>query len=140
MELEPLEHLMLLKARSTDSLASLVTLLLSGGTLICCALPILLVSLGLGTVVASLTSALPWLVVFSRFKPWSFAVSGAVLLATAYLIYRPGRACPADPELAHLCRRADRWNRGVFWSAVVIYAIGFFFAYLFLPLHGLLGG
>ena len=59
MELEPLEHLMLLKARSTDSLASLVTLLLSGGTLICCALPILLVSLGLGTVVASLTSALP---------------------------------------------------------------------------------
>lgn len=131
---------MLLKTRPKDSLASVVTLLLSGGTLICCALPILLVSLGLGTAVAFLTSSFPWLVAFSRFKPWTFAISGAVLLLTAWLIYRPGRTCPADPELARLCQRADRWNRGVFWFAATIYAIGFFFAYLLLPLHRLLGG
>ena len=130
---------MLLKTRPQDSLASLITLLLSGGTLVCCALPILLVTLGLGTAVAFLTSSFPWLVAFSHFKPWTFAVSGAVLLLTAWLIYRPGRACPADPELARLCRRADRWNRGVFWFAAAIYAIGFFFAWLLLPLHRLLG-
>ena len=130
----------MLKTRPKDSLASVITLLLSGGTLICCALPILLVSLGLGTAVAFLTSSFPWLVAFSRFKPWTFAVSGAVLLLTAWLIYRPGRTCPADPELARLCRCADHWNRGVFWFAATIYVIGFFFAYLFLPLRRLLGG
>lgn len=133
------EYPVLLNNRSKDSLASVITLLLSGGTLICCALPVLLVTLGLGTAVAFLTSTFPWLVAFSSFKPWTFAISGAVLLLTAWLIYRPGRACPADPELARLCRRADRWNRGVFWVAAAIYLVGFFFAYLYLPLHRLLG-
>lgn len=50
--------------------------------LLCCALPALLVSLGLGAAVAGLTSELPWLVELSRHKEWVFAVS-AIMLALA---------------------------------------------------------
>lgn len=130
---------MLLTVRPKDSAASLVTLLFASGTLLCCALPILLVTVGLGATVASITSALPWLVALGRFKMWTFMLSGAVLASTAWWIYRPGRACPADPQLAALCLRADRWNRVIFWAAVVLYAIGFFAAYLLLPLRQLIG-
>ena len=55
------------------------------------------------------------------------------------MIYRPGRACPTDPELARLCQKADRLNRIVLWIAVVVYAIGCFMAYLWLPLRIALG-
>ena len=130
---------MLLTVRPKDSVASLVTLLFASSTLLCCALPILLVTVGLGATVASITSALPWLVALGRFKIWTFMLSGAVLASTGWLIYRPGRSCPADPELAALCMRADRWNRIIFWAAVVLYTIGFFAAYLLLPLRQFIG-
>ena len=58
------------------------------GTLICCALPILLVALGAGSVVASLVSAAPWLVALSRSKDWVFLVAGALLAADYWILYR----------------------------------------------------
>lgn len=130
---------MFLRARLSDSVLSFATLLFSGGTLLCCALPILLVSLGLGAGVVYLTNTFPWLVVLSRHKIWTFAISGAFLLLTAWVIYRPGRSCPADPELARLCMKADRWNRRVLWLTVGVYGVGFFAAYLWLPLRQAFG-
>ena len=58
------------------SFASLFT---SVGTLLCCALPSLLVLLGLGATVASFLSAAPWLVALSHHKRVVFAVSGALI-------------------------------------------------------------
>lgn len=42
----------------------------SVGTLVCCALPALLVLSGFGATVASLLSAAPWLVTLSRHKAY----------------------------------------------------------------------
>ena len=109
-------------------------------TLICCALPILLVTLGLGAVSAALFANLPFLVVLAQHKIWLFAGSGLLLAGAAWAIWRPGRACPADPELAELCARADRWNRRWFLVALAIWVIGFAAAYLSLPLYRWLGG
>ena len=50
-----------------------LSLFTSFGTLLCCALPSLLVLLGLGATVASFLSAVPWLVTVSRHKNWVFA-------------------------------------------------------------------
>lgn len=130
---------MSLRTRPLDSVLSIATLLFSGSTLICCALPILLVSLGFGAGVAYVTHALPWLVAFSRHKVWFFVVAAAYLALTGWMIYRPGRSCPTDPELARLCQRADRLNRIVLWVAVSVYCLGFFMAYLWLPLRIALG-
>jgi mercuric ion transport protein len=114
---------------------SWLTLFAASGTLICCALPIVLVTLGLGATVAALTSTFPMLITIAQYKMWVFAGSGALLLLSGWLMYRPGRACPADPELARVCDRARVWNRRIYWGAAVIWSVGFFAAYLALPLR-----
>ncbi|MHB1142327.1 MAG: hypothetical protein ACYC1T_11310 [Sulfuricaulis sp.] len=115
--------------------ATWLTLFASTGTLICCALPILLVTLGLGAAVASLTSSFPILITLSQHKAWIFAGSGALLVLAGWLMYRPGRACPADPAVAELCARLQIWNRRIYWSAVAIWGVGFAAAYLALPIR-----
>lgn len=115
-----------------------LTLFASTGTLICCALPITLVTLGMGATVAALTSSSPLLIALSQHKIWIFLISGALLAFSGWLLFRPGRACPADPELGRLCSRAQAWNRRVYWGATIIWSIGFFAAYLALPLRRLL--
>lgn len=118
---------------------SWLTLFTSTGTLVCCALPILLVSLGFGATVAAMTSSFPFLITLSEHKAWVFALSGGLLLLAGWLLYRPGRACPADPALHELCSRTQRWNLRIYKSSVVIWSIGFFAAWLALPLRIWLG-
>ena len=48
--------------------ASWVTLFASAGTLVCCALPIALVTLGLGAALSSLTSSFPVLITLSQYN------------------------------------------------------------------------
>jgi len=114
---------------------SWLTLFAASGTLICCALPIVLVTLGLGTAVAALTSSFPILMTIAQHKTWVFTVSGVLLLVSGWFTYRPGKTCPADPELARICNRAQLWNRRIYWSAVALWSVGFFAAYLALPLR-----
>lgn len=116
-----------------------LTLFASTGTLICCALPITLVTLGLGASVAAMTSSFPFLITLSLHKIWIFAFSGIMLVLSGWLMYRPGRQCPTDPELARICSRTQVWNRRVYWTSVVIWSVGFFAAYVALPLREVLG-
>src|SRR5437773_12188191 len=66
---------------------SYFSLFTSVGTLLCCALPSLLVLLGLGATVASFLSAAPWLVALSHHKRVVFAVSGALIITNFYYTY-----------------------------------------------------
>lgn len=125
--------------RKPEGLASWLTLFASTGTLLCCALPITLVTLGLGATVAAMTSAFPWLILLSKHKVWIFAFSGVLLLVSGWLLLRPGRNCPTDPELAALCTRAERWNRRIYWISVTIWGLGFLAAYVALPVRIWLG-
>ena len=77
----------------------------------------------------------PVLITIAQHKMWVFAGSGALLLLSGWLMYRPGRACPADPELARVCARAQILNRRIFWGAALIWSVGFFAAYLALPMR-----
>jgi len=115
------------------------TLFTTTGTLICCALPIMLVTLGLGTAVVSMTSAFPFLIVLSQQKAWVFAFSGIMLAISGWLMYRPGRSCPTDAALAKACNSAHKWNVRIYWSSVVIWVIGFIAAFLALPTRMWLG-
>ena len=111
-----------------------VLLFTSATTLICCALPIMLVMLGFGAVSAALFSNLPFLAVLAHHKIWLFSGSALLMVLAAWALYRPGRACPTDPILAAQCARADKWNRRLFIIAATFWAIGFIAAYLSLPL------
>ena len=116
-----------------------IALLASTGTLLCCALPILLVALGFGAVVASLTSSLPLLVTLAEYEPWMFSISAILLGTTAWVLWVRSQHCPNDPELAKKCARARIWNQRVFWVATVVWMIGFTAAYLLLSLRNFLG-
>ena len=124
-----------LSGRWTEASAGVGALVLASGTLLCCALPILLVTLGMGATVAALVSAAPWLVALIHYKGWMFAISAVGLVAAGFFLYRPGRACPTEPRLARLCAIADRWNRRVLMIAGVLWVVGAFSAYLLLPLR-----
>lgn len=102
----------------------------TSGTLICCAIPIVLVTVGLGAAVASMASAAPWLIQLSMYKGWVFAVSGTLILLAVWAVYRPGRVCPTDPELAAACERADRWNRRLAIVSAIAWCVGFFTAFI----------
>lgn len=123
--------------RFRESLTTWLSLMTTTGTLLCCALPVMLVSLGFGAAVAGLTSELPWLIGLSRHKEWIFAVSAIMLALAGWLIRRPGRTCPVDPVLAERCDRLDRWNRRIWWTGIVLWSMGLFVAYLALPLRKL---
>ena len=56
-----------------------LSLFSSLGTLLCCALPSLLVLFGLGATVGSLLTAVPWLVSLSHHKNWVFTVAGVLI-------------------------------------------------------------
>jgi len=107
----------------------------STSTLICCALPILLVSLGAGALSAALFANFPFLVVLAKNKLWLFTGSAVMLTLAAWSLYRPGRACPAELELAEQCRRSERLSRRLLLISGLIWAIGFSAAYLAAPLY-----
>jgi hypothetical protein len=117
-----------------------LALIAATGTLICCALPIVLVTLGLGATVAAIAANLPFLVTLTLYKAWLFAGSASLLAWSGWLLYRPGRECPADPVAAELCDRTLLWNRRIFWISVTLWNIGIFAAYIALPLRIWLNG
>jgi hypothetical protein len=118
-----------------ESRVTWLALFASTGTLICCALPIALVALGMGATVAALSTSLPILVSLTQHKAWVFLGSALSLVVTGWLLFHSGRECPADPELRASCERILKWNRRVFWTAITIWSVGFLAAYAALPLR-----
>jgi hypothetical protein len=120
------------------ALLNYFSLFSSFSTLICCALPSLLVLAGLGTTVASLLSAAPWLVGFSRHKAWTFSIAGTLIAASFAMTYviaprlRQGEACAADDPTT--CGEVSRFSRIVLWISAIIWSGGFFVAYLLGPI------
>ena len=120
------------------ALLNYFSLFSSFSTLICCALPSVLVLLGMGTAVASLLSAAPWLVSLSRHKIWTFSIAGTLIAASFVMTYvvaprlQHGDVCAADDPTT--CGEVSKLSRVVLWSSALIWGGGFFVAYLLAPI------
>jgi mercuric ion transport protein len=120
------------------SLLNYFSLFGSFSTLICCGLPSLLVLLGMGSAVASLLSAAPWLVSLSRHKVWTFSIAGTLIALSFVVTYliaprlRQGEACDAEDPTS--CGKASSVSRILLWVSGVIWSCGFFVAYLLGPI------
>lgn len=112
-----------------------LTLFVTSSTLLCCALPVLMVSLGFGAAMASLNFNIPVLLFLAEHKLWILNLSALLLSFLAWMIWRPNQTCPIDPAWAAFCHKTKRWNRWIFWISVSIWCIGFFFSYLLLPIR-----
>lgn len=103
----------------------------SFSTLLCCALPALLVSLGAGAAMIGLVGAVPQLVLLSEHKVGLFTFAGTMLTLSAASRFASRNApCPADPAKAAACRRLRRLSRGGFCASLIMYATGFYFAFI----------
>jgi mercuric ion transport protein len=120
------------------ALLNYFSLFSSFSTLICCALPSILVLLGLGTTVASLLSAAPWLVSLSRHKIWTFSIAGTLIAASFMMTYviaprlQQGEVCAANGPTT--CSEVSKLSRVILWSSALIWCGGFFVAYLLGPI------
>jgi hypothetical protein len=111
--------------------ASVVSLFTSGGTLICCALPALLVTIGAGAALSSLVSVFPQLVWLSEHKDWVFSIAGVALAVAGWLQWRARfEPCPADAALAAACMKTRRTSRVIYFVSVAIFLTGAFFAFI----------
>lgn len=118
-------------AQTRDTLLSSATLLTSIGTLLCCALPTMLVAVGAGAVVAGLVTAVPQIVFLSEHKQAVFTIASGLLATSAGLQYINRNApCPADPTQAAICQRLRRFSKTTLYASGAVYAVGFFFAFL----------
>jgi hypothetical protein len=110
---------------------SFLSLFTSGSTLICCALPALLVSIGAGAAMAGLVGTFPQIVWISEHKVPLFFFAGFMLVCAGVMQWRArSLPCPADPALALACTRARKLSFYIYVFSVLIFLIGFFFAFV----------
>ena len=125
--------------KTPGGVLSYFSLFTSLGTLLCCALPSLLVLLGLGATVATVLASVPWLVTLSHHKVWVFTVAGVLITLNFIQTYAVGprlrstnESC--SPENPEACDTATRVSKAVLWIAAAIYALGFCVAYVLGPI------
>lgn len=112
------------------------TLFASTGTLLCCVLPAVLVSVGAGTTLVGLVSSFPQLVWLSEHKGFVFGIAGVQLAVSGALIWRARRLpCPIDPVAARSCTRLRRLSAVVYVVSVACFVLGGSFAFV-LPALG----
>jgi hypothetical protein len=124
-------------ALKQNAAVSVLSLFTSGSTLICCALPALLVSIGAGAAMAGLVTTFPQIVWLSEHKVALFGIAGVMLVAAGLMQWRAKRLpCPADPALAAACTRTRVVSARIYWVSVAITAVGAFFAFVAPLLNG----
>ena len=110
---------------------ALLALLASGGTLVCCVLPAVMVALGAGAALAGLVTAVPQLVWLSEHKGGVFGLAFAMLALSGVLLWRARTLpCPADPALALACVRLRRASVVLWWVALACTTLGAAFAFV----------
>jgi len=114
-----------------ETAAPTAALLTSLSTLICCTLPAIMITLGMGAALSSLTANIPQLIWMSEHKALVFGGS-FVLLCLAWLVRYLTRnmPCPADPALAKSCLRLRRLGGWVLYAGFGVWAIGAFSAFV----------
>ncbi len=106
------------------------TLLASSATLVCCVLPAVLVSIGAGTVLVGLVSAVPQLIWLSEHKGIVFGTVAAVITISGVVLWRARTLpCPTDPVLARSCMRLRSVSLRLYGASVICFLLGAAFAF-----------
>jgi len=118
-----------------ESLSAYLGLFTSVGTLLCCALPALLVSLGLGASMITLTKIFPQITWIGEHKNYVFSFAFIMLFVSSILTYKnrstpDNSTCPIDPKLREACLRGRKYSKNVLILGWLLLSVGFFFAYL----------
>ena len=121
-----------MKSASTkNSFFAYLTLFSSASTLICCALPALFVSLGMGAVLAGVATKVPGLIWISEHKVEVFVFAAVMLTFNGVWLWKQRNApCPIDPDLRNACITGRKFSARVYAVSVIVFLIGAFFAFV----------
>ena len=112
-------------------LVNFISLIVSSSTLICCALPAVLVSLGAGASFASLIATFPFLITLSEFKIHISLFALLMILIAGYSTYRVKRLpCPSDPELGKVCLQTRQRSQYVYYFSLCLFLCASVFTYI----------
>lgn len=124
-----------------SALSAWLSLLASSSTLVCCALPALLVMLGAGAALSGLVAAVPQIVWLSEHKGWVFGTASMLMVGSGVLQWRNRTApCPLDPDLRSACLRTRRFSLAVYGVSLLLLGIGAAFAFVLPALMSSGGG
>ena len=115
----------------TSFIGSLLSLFASSSTLICCAIPALLVSLGAGAALASLVAVFPQIVWISEHKEIIFSIAALLMIVTGFIQWRNQNApCPIDVELRNACLKTRKVSLRIYLFSLGLLLIGAWFAFI----------
>jgi mercuric ion transport protein len=113
-----------------DKFISIMALLGSTGTLLCCVLPTVIVALAGG---AALSTISPWLIPLSKYKIWIFIGSGIIISISGILILKPQSKLTCTILGGKGCEITGRFSKIILLLSFIIYFVGFSFTYLLVP-------
>ena len=123
-----------------NNIMDVLALFSSSGTLICCALPMVVATLAGGAALSSMVSLFPFLVTLSQYKNAIFIFSGSMIALNGYLSFKPVKEVACDVESGEVgCEVAGEYNRKMFYISLGIFSVGVFTAYLLGPIVSLFG-
>ena len=99
-------------------------------TIFCCALPIILVTLGMGAAFTILTTNFPFIIWLAEKSVYLFIIATIFLLIGGYFIFIKPSSCPSDKKLSQICNKTRKFNKIIRLISVIILVISFFFKYI----------
>ena len=115
----------------SNKLANYLTLFTSSGTIVCCAIPALLVSIGAGAALSSLITVFPQLVILSVYKIPIFMGAFMMLIISGIIQCQARKLpCPADKKQAAACVRTRKISGFIYLASVAIFVTGLLFAFI----------
>ena len=109
--------------KKITKISNFISLFASSSTLICCALPALLVMIGAGATVVSLTTLFPQLIWLSTHKIKLFIIAAILLMISIYLDYRNNNISCA-PTKEQTCKSTRSKSKIILIISCIIYCIG----------------
>ena len=107
----------------SNKLVNYLALFTSTGTIFCCALPALLVSIGAGAALSSLISIFPQLII-------PIFIGAFIILIISGMMQYQARSmpCPANKKQAYACMQARKVSMIIYVASVGIFIVGLLFA------------
>lgn len=114
-----------------NKLVNFFSLFGSLSTLLCCALPVTLVTLGMGATFASLTATFPQITWLTSNKEMLFVLTGLLLTGSFFLMRRAeAQVCPIDVGQREACQSSKKASKYILIASVAFYVIGLLFSYV----------
>ena len=112
-------------------LSNLSLLIANGGVMLCCVLPAILVSLGLGSTLVTFLDNYPIFIEITKHKAYIFIGVFILLVINGVLIYRSqNQVCEID-EISKECDEVKSASKGIYIFSVIVYFISLYLSYGF---------